>query len=323
MTSRGSVPLGLHAAAERRPDLVDVMELAARWKAAYEVDHTVRSGPVYDEVDDLLAHHRVGVFADERRQLGAALDVVRGHARRRASVQRAVGCEVGVGLVLADRLRVLPLLGMGRVTRPDEPLSLMLQLLVGPGTDLVATAIHGLLLSYASALTRPFGPAKAWRGENRASSLQRRWSPNGCDRRRHGHGHGSSIGGNRGGTAALGAGRRHPRQRTVRWYDDLAAGQLDDPRSEVDDRSLGSDDRWVFRSVIRHLTGLDRHPGRRRDAPARRRRRSHRHGPPQSRRRGLTAQDHRELSTLEHAQPALDRLTPTRTSRLPRPARLL
>src|SRR3954468_1326130 len=256
MTSRGSVPLGLHAAAERRPDLVDVMELAARWKAAYEVDHTVRSGPVYDEVDDLLTHHRVGVLADERRQLGASFDVVRGHARGRASVQRAVRCEVGVGLVLADRLRVLPLLGVGRVTRADEPLGLVLELLIGPGTDLVATAIHGLLLSYASALTRPFGPAKAWRGENRASNHQRRWAPNGCDRRRHGHGHGSSIGGNRGGTAALGAGRRHPRQRTVRWYDDVSAGQLDHPRRDVDDRSLSRNDQRIFRPVVRHLPGV-------------------------------------------------------------------
>src|SRR3954453_13367532 len=194
MTSRGSVPLGLHADDERRPDLVDVVELAAGGKAPYEIDDAVRSGPVDDEIDDLLAHHRVGVLADERRQLGAALDVVRCHARRRASVQRALGCEVGVGLVLADRLRVLPLLGVGRVTRADEPLGLVLELLIGPGTDLVATAIHGLLLSYASALTRPFGPAKAWRGENRASSHQRRWPPNGCDRRRHGHEQGCSNG---------------------------------------------------------------------------------------------------------------------------------
>src|SRR3954454_5127136 len=178
MTSRGSVPLGLHAATERRPDLVDVVELAAGGKAPYEIDDAVRSGPVDDDVDDLLAHHRVGVLADERRQLGAAFDVVRGHARRRAAVQRAIGCEVGVGLVLADRLRVLPLLGVGRVTRADEPLGLMLQLLIGPGTDLVATAIHGLLLSSASALTRPFGRAKAWRGESRASSYQWRWSLN-------------------------------------------------------------------------------------------------------------------------------------------------
>src|SRR3954451_179555 len=160
MTSRGSVALGLHTAAEGRPDLVDVMELAAGGEAPYEIDHAVRSGPVDDEVDDLLAHHRVGVLADESRQLGAALDVVRCHARRRASVQRALGCEVGVGLVLADRLRVLPLLGVGRVTRPDEPLGLMLQLLVGPGTDLVATAIHGLLLSSAAPLPARLGPQR-------------------------------------------------------------------------------------------------------------------------------------------------------------------
>src|SRR3954463_9760780 len=237
---RGSEAFRLHAAPERRPDLVDVVELAAGREAAYEVDDAVRRRPVDDEVDDLLTHHRVGVLADERRQLGASFDVVRGHARRRASMQRALGCEVGVGLVLTDRLRVLPLLGVGRVTRADEPLGLVLELLIGPGTDLVATAIHGLLLSYASALTRPFGPAKAWRGENRASNHQRRCSPNGCDRRRHGHGHGSSIGGNRGGIAALGAGRRHPRQRTVRWYDDVSAGQLDHPRrDDLDYRPFG------------------------------------------------------------------------------------
>src|SRR4051794_17572433 len=162
MTNDASEPLGLHAASEGRPDLVDVVELTSGRQPSYEVDHPVRRLPVDHEVDDLLAHHRVGVLADEAGQLGAAFDVVAGHARRGAPVEGALGCQVGVRLVLTDRLGVLPLLGMRRVPRPDESLGLMLELVVGPGTDLVATAFHAWLLSSASALTPPSALAKAW-----------------------------------------------------------------------------------------------------------------------------------------------------------------
>src|SRR5205823_2196715 len=56
--------------------------------------------------------------------------------------QRAVGREVGIGLVLADRLRVLPLLGVRRVARAHQAFGLVLELVVGPDAHLVATAFH-------------------------------------------------------------------------------------------------------------------------------------------------------------------------------------
>ena len=73
-------------------------------------------------------------------ELAAALDVCPGGAVRYTADQRSFRGSVHVRLVLAERLRFLPRPGMSGAAATDQPLDLVLELLVEPSTMLVTAS---------------------------------------------------------------------------------------------------------------------------------------------------------------------------------------